>query len=142
MISISDKLLEEIVDQLDCGMKCYFNKSSGKLIIAINSDNLIDEEFDTQVDDLKPISDDRSNYIEFNAMNSHDSFDVMAEFANGIDNDETRQILVSSLNTSKPFRNFKAKIDNLDQYRQKWFSFKRNKYIDYVKSQIPNDLLQ
>lgn len=40
------------------------------------------------------------------------------------------------LNRSKPFSNFKWIIDNSGDYRQKWFDFKNQKYIEWVEEKI------
>jgi hypothetical protein len=133
MISISNQLIEEIADQLDCGMKCYLNISSGGMIAVINDEDLIDTDIDTA---LKQIREHPSEYVEFHMMTSHESFNVMMDFAMEVYDKEFQTQLIKSLNSSSPFRNFKLKIDSSDSYRQKWFDYKKNRYIDYVKSQI------
>jgi hypothetical protein len=53
-----------------------------------------------------------------------------------LDNEDIRRNHVTALNKSKPFRNFKWVIDNSGAYRNQWFEFKKNRYIEYVKEQI------
>ena len=62
----------------------------------------------------------------------------MADFTETVDNQKLRDKLVNSLNKSKPFRNFKWQIDNSGEYRQKWFDYKKLRYIKSVKEQIDN----
>lgn len=137
MIPISNKIIEEIAEQLDCGMKCYLNISSGAMIAVINDEDFIDVETEAQDNEIKQIKENPSNYIEFHKMNSRESFNVMMDFAMEISDNSFQTQLIDSLNTSSPFRGFKLKLDNSDSYRQKWFDYKKNRYIDYVKLQIP-----
>ena len=69
-------------------------------------------------------------------MESHESFDVMAEFAESVDSRELRDSLINALNNKHPFRNFKWVVDNSGLYRQKWFDFKNQRLIEWVKDQL------
>jgi hypothetical protein len=142
MISVSDKIIKEIAERLDCGMKCYLNLSSSAIIAVINDEDLIDVENETPDNEIKQIRENPSNYIEFNQMNSRDSFNVMMDFAMEISDNGFQSELIKSLNSSSPFRSFKSKLESSDTYRQKWFDYKGNRYHDYVKMQIPNELIQ
>jgi len=51
-------------------------------------------------------------------MDSHESFKIMADFAENIDNARLQDRLINALNKSKPFRNFNWEIDNSGDYRQ------------------------
>jgi hypothetical protein len=139
MISISSQLIEEIAEQLDCGMKCYLNISSGEMIAVISDEDLIDPGIDTANNEIK---ENPSEYLEFHKMNSHESFNVMMDFAMEISDKEFQTQLIKSLKASSPFRNFKLKLDSSDNYRQKWFDYRKNRYIDHVKSQIAIELSQ
>lgn len=137
MISISDKIIKEIAERLDCGMKCYLNIASGTLIDVINDEYLIDAETETPDNEIKQIRENPSHYIEFHQMNSRESFNMMMDFAMEISDNEFQTQLIGSLNSSSPFRSFKSKLETSDSYRQKWFDYKENRYHDYVKMQIP-----
>lgn len=139
MKSIPDKIIEEIADLLDCGMKCYLNISTGEVIPIADDEDLIDMEIDPKIDEIK---ENPSAYLEFETMTSHESFNVMMDFAMKIDDARFRTQLLAALNAKSPFRNFKLKLDNSDDYRKKWFDYKKNKYIHYVKTQIPDGLIQ
>ena len=60
----------------------------------------------------------------------------MVDFTDLVDNSALREKLINSLYRSKPFRNFKWIIDNSGDYRQKWFEFKNQKYIEWVEKKI------
>ena len=125
MIKLSETQIEEIADFLDCGLTCLYNKKSKELTTITEFDDYPDSD-ELNWDDI----------IEFERMNSNDSFELMVDFVEQIDNNFLKEKLINVLNRSKPFKNFKIQIDNLGEYRQKWFDFKNRKYVDYVKSQI------
>lgn len=53
-----------------------------------------------------------------------------------MDSASLQEKLINALNRSKPFSNFKWIIDNSGDYRQKWFDFKNQKYIEWVEEKI------
>jgi len=133
---ISDKLIEEIADNLDCGMRCYLHKKTGDFKTIINEDNWIGADSEAWKDDIEEIDANWKDYIEFEGMNSRESFKIMADFAESIDNVKLQDRLINALNKSKPFRNFKWEIDNSGDHRQEWFAFKKIRYIEHVKRQV------
>lgn len=62
-------------------------------------------------------------------MDSHESFKIMADFAEIIDNAKLQYCLFNDLNKSNPFLNVKWDIDNSGDYRQEWFDFKKIRNI-------------
>ena len=125
MITLTEKQIKEIADFLDCGLICLYNKKTKELITITEFDDYPNSD-EVNWDDL----------IKFENLNSDDSFKLMADFVEQIDNNFLKEKLINVLNRSKPFKNFKMQIDNSGEYRQKWFDFKNRKYVDYVKSQI------
>jgi len=115
-------------------MKCYLNISSGEVAAFFDDEeSLIGQKSDSIIDEVKENS---SEFISFNAMNSRESFNVMADFAMGVEDNDIRAHLLRILNAPSPFKNFKLAIDRSIEYRQKWLDYKKGRYFDYVKSQI------
>ncbi|NJO88924.1 MAG: hypothetical protein HC831_08185, partial [Chloroflexia bacterium] len=85
---------------------------------------------------LKEIEEHLNDYFEFDGISPRDSFNIMVDFAENIDNLRLQERLINALNKSKPYRNFKWQIDSSGEYRQKWFDFKKNRYIKWVIKQI------
>lgn len=125
MLKLTETQIEEIADFLDSGLICLFNTKTNEIITITEFDDLYEP------DELA-----WDNIIEFERMNSHDSFELMVDFVEQLENCFLKEKLINILNRPKPFKNFKIQIDNSGEYRQKWFDFKNIKYIDYVKSQI------
>lgn len=135
-MKLTDKQIEEIADDLDSGMKCFYNLRTGEIKTIINSDSWICADEEPWEEDIKEIEENLNNYVEFNGFSTQESFRIMADFAENVDNDSLQKKLVNALNKSKPFGNFKWQIDNSGDYRQEWFNYKKARYIVRVKDQI------
>jgi len=136
MIKLTEQQINDIADFMDSGMKCFYNKSTGEIKTIPNFDSWIMADEEPWEEDLKELDENREDYLEFDNMSSRESFEVMADFAENIDDPILRNKLINALNKPKPFRNFKWQIDNSGEYRQIWFDFKRKRYIERVKEQI------
>lgn len=135
MINLTKDQIKEIAEQLDCGNRCYINKETGDIKTTPDFDNgYADEELLADV--LAELEENWDKYIQIEKMESHESFDLMADFADSVDSRELRDSLINALNRKHPFRNFKWIVDNSGPYRQKWFAFKNQRLIEWVKDQL------
>ncbi|WP_158857233.1 UPF0158 family protein [Lunatibacter salilacus] len=135
-MKLSEKEIEEIADNLECGMKCYYNLKTGAIRTIINFDSFGGGDEEPWEEDIKEIEDNWRDYFEFEGFESRESFRIMAGFAEEVDDKKLRQKLFDALDRRKPFQNFKWEIDNSGEYRQKWFDYKRMRFIQHVKEQI------
>src|SRR6056297_1070258 len=85
---------------------------------------------------IQEIDENWDDYFEFEGFESHESFKIMEDFAEIVEDTKLRNNLINALNRPKPFRNFKWQIDNSGDYRQQWFDFKKMQYIQWIKEQI------
>jgi len=132
----TEKQIQEIAENLDCGMRCFYNLKTGEIKTLPDSESLIYADEDPFEEESKEIEKNRNDYFEFEGLNSHKDFKIMKDFAETIEDTKLQDILINTLNRPKPFRNFKWQIDNSGDYRQKWFDFKNMRYIQWVKKQI------
>jgi hypothetical protein len=137
-MKLTDQQIIEIADNLDSGMRCFYNKQTGEIKTIINFDSWIGADDEPWEEENRELEENWTDYYEFEGMSSHDSFSIMADFTETVDNLQLQKKLVNSLNKSKPFRNFKWLIDNSGDYRQKWFDYKKMCFIESVKEQIDN----
>ena len=135
-MKLTEKQIEEIADNLDSGMRCFYNLKTGEIKTIINFDSWIGADEEPWEDELKEVEKNWSDYFEFEGFESHESFQIMVDFAESIDNKRLQQNLINALNRPKPFQNFKWQIDNSGEYRQQWFDFKKMRYIEWIKEQI------
>lgn len=133
---LTEKQIKEIADNLDCGMRCFFNLKTGEIKTLLNFDRWVGADEEPWEEESKEIDNNLADYFEFEGLDTHDSFKIMADFAENIDDIRIQNKLINALNRPKPFQNFKWQIDNSGKYRQKWFDFKKMRYIQWVKDQI------
>ncbi|QGY44893.1 hypothetical protein GM418_14805 [Maribellus comscasis] len=132
----TDKQIEEIADNLDSGMRCFYHLKSGEIKTILNFDSWLDADKEPWQEDLNEIDENWGDYFEFDRFDTHDSFKIMADFAERIDDLKLQDRLINALNRPKPFRNFKWQIDHSGVFRRQWFDFKKMRYIQFVKEQI------
>jgi len=135
-MQLTEQQIKDIAEELDCGMRCFYNLKTGEIKTILNFDNWLGADEEPWEDEIKEIEENWMDLFEFEGMDSKESFRVMTDFAENIDNDQLREKLINALNRSKPFRNFKWIIDNSGEYRQQWFDYKKSRYIEWVKDQI------
>lgn len=134
-IQLSDKEIETIAEELDCGFKCFYNLQT-KEVKCIMDPNEAYDLMDEMKEEMAEIEENWDDYFEFEKMDSKFSFLIMEGFVEEVPDESFRNRLISALSRPKPFRNFKFEIDNKGDYRQNWFDFKRQKMIDWVRGQI------
>lgn len=135
MIKLTIDQIKEIAQDLDCGNKCYINKETGITIITPDFDRgYADEEL--WDDDINELEENWDKYVEIDKMESHELFEIMADFAENVYSRELRDSLINALNRKHPFQNFKWVVDNSGPYRQKWFDFKNQKMIEWVENKL------
>ena len=136
MIKLTEQQIKEIAEYLDAGMVCHYNLKTGKIIYVPNFNNMLYAEEEDWREELDELDENWLDYFTFDPMTSRESFLVMADFIDTVDDRNLQERLVNALNRRKPFRNFKWEIDNSGEYRQKWFEYKEKRYIEAVKKQI------
>ena len=132
----TEKQIEEIAEDLDCGMRCYYNLKTGEIKAIPDFDNLLGGDEEPWEDEINELEENWADYFEFKGLGSRDSFRIMADFAEGVANAGIQDRLINALNRPKPFQNFKFQIDNSGEYRQQWFDFNKMRYVLWVKKQI------
>jgi hypothetical protein len=135
-MTLTDQQISEIVDYLDSGMRCFYNKKTRTIKTTFNSDSYFVADQKLLEEEREEIEEHWEDYFEFERMSSSDVFEVMTDFTDTVDNKELQNKLADTLRMAKPFKNFKWQVDNSGEYRQKWFDYQRMRYIDWVKEQI------
>jgi hypothetical protein len=132
-----EKIIKEIAEQLDCGMVCFLNKKTGELKFVVDeNDPSASDVLEFYQEDFDYIDKNRADFTKIDKMSSGDSFQVMADFVETVNNKKLQEKLYSALNKNKPFRNFNNVVDNYEDLRQAWFKFKNKKQFDWVKMSL------
>lgn len=136
MINFTDDQIKEISQNLDAGMRCFYNTETEEIKILPDFENHLYAEREMWMEDIEEIDSEFDKYVVFEVMPSHESFKLMEEFIETVSDNKLQNRLLNAISRSKPFRNFHNEIDNSGKYRQHWFDFKDQKYIKWVKDQI------
>jgi hypothetical protein len=132
-MKVNKKIVSEIAQQLEAGMKVYLNKDTYEIKSVLDWDEILDYELWEKEEN--EILQEWTNYVVFTKMESYEAFSVMEEFVSEIEDINFREELVKVLNRKRPFANFKAIVETSD-FRDKWFDFRLKRYIEYVKDQL------
>ncbi len=137
-MKLTEEQIKEIAENLDMGMRCFCHLKTGEIEATPDffSGDWIGQDTEPWQETLDKLDENWGDYFEFEKMTSNESFEIMTDFAGSVDNQQLQDRLFKALNKSKPFRNFKWEIDNSGEYRQKWFDYKNQKLIEFVKTQI------
>ena len=137
LLSIPADTIKEIAGQLESGMKCFYHIPTGEL------ESYPDEfgglaGFDEEIwqESIDKVENNYHEYIAFEAMDSHESVNVMETFVCNIAEANTRQRFEDAISYKKPFQNFKQLLVAYPDLRQQWFQFKDQQYRDWVQQQI------
>ena len=135
MPAFTKERIKEISEQLNCGFRAFYHKSSGELIFVPDTNKHLDMETDAWQDEQDKLDNNFLEYQEIEAMESRESFDVMVDFAETIPDQSLHNELTEALNSKKPFRAFKFTIDNSTE-RENWFAFKDKRNIEWTEDQL------
>jgi len=134
-MNLTDEQIKSIED-LDIGMKVYVHIETNEIKTIIDLDQHYDADTEAWEEDINEIEENFDKYFHFDRMDSKESFQIMKDFIETVKDYDLKNKLESSLNRSKPFKNFKYIIDDENYYRQQWFKFKDARYIEFVKEQL------
>ena len=128
--------IKEIADNLEMGNRCFIHKQTEemKFVPDFDANPYFDPE--TWEEEIEFLEGDLDEYLEIENMTSAESFNIMKDFIDIIDDIDVKYKLTKALQKPKPFGNFKAAIDHSGDYREKWFKFKEEAFMTYVRDQL------
>jgi hypothetical protein len=136
MIHLNQAQIKDIAENLEMGQKCYVHITTNELVSFPDSLRNPDWEMDAWEEEVRKVEENGEAYREIEGMTSNESFRVMEEFAEVVGSRPLQERLLAALSRNKPFRNFKYEIDNAGEYRQRWFDFRSQKMLAWVKEKI------
>ena len=135
-MEVPKEIIKEIAEDLESGMKCFIHQDTLEVVTYPDPDRHGGEEIEGFKEEIKKVKKEKKKFIEIENMESRDSFRMMAEFAESVEDPIIQTKLITALEGHKPFANFKIQVDHSGEYRQKWFAFKTQKYIEWVPEQL------
>jgi hypothetical protein len=134
-MTLTNDQIKEIAEQLDCGFRCFIHKQTNELIFIPDTNKHPDIDLDAWADENDKIETNFFDYYEIEPIESHNSFKIMEDFIETLDDSNSlKEKLYNALNKNRPFRNFKNVIDFSGEFRQKWFDFKHNWLMEWVRN--------
>lgn len=131
-MTVQDAVIKEIAEDLLCGMNCYLHKESGEVISI--PDGIEDSGYDdVWADAMEKVEEDFDKYIVIRKPDSFESFKVMEDFVETVEDEKLKWRLTYALGHKKPFAHFKDIVDNSGDYRQRWFDFRDQRAVEWVK---------
>lgn len=139
-MEVSREILNDIADSLEAGFKCFIHKDTCEVVTYLNPDQNPDMDPKDWKEEIGKVRKGKNKFIEIVRIESSKSFKIMEEFVYTLENNSTKIRLLTALEGQKPFANFKHQIDNSGDYRELWFTFRRNKNIEWVQDQLSANL--
>ena|SRR5688572_15656118 len=133
---MTDEQITELADNLDCGLRCFVHRDTKTIVTTPNAVNDPLSDSELWDDANREIENNFDSYAEIDKIDSRESFRLMEKFIETVENERVRDKLDQALRRPKPFWNFKFEVDNSGPYRQKWFDFKKQQLIEWVKEQL------
>jgi len=133
---ITPETLKDIAEMLDMGMVCFYHKPSGEMDYYPNDLKNLSFDEEPWAETINKIEANLDDYIRFEGMSSHEAFGIMEDFVGGIDHIPTHNKCIDAISQKKPFRNFNDLLGYYPDLRQEWFSYKLERYMAYVKTQV------
>lgn len=112
MPTFTKQQVKEISEQIDCGFQAFYHKQMGSLIFVPNTNRNLEMDTSAWSDELAQLRKSFQDYQEIYPMYRSDSFKVMTDFIQQLDDTILQSRLVEAVNRKKPFREFKFVIDN------------------------------
>jgi hypothetical protein len=131
--------LHEIADNLEFGLRCFVHKDNADIRFIPDERELYGFDEEPWEEDIKAIEKGREQYLEIEKMSPQEEFVVMEAFIHEVDQQWLREKLQRILSRPKPFRNFKAELQEEGHYWHKWFAFKRVKMLAWVSRQLQHN---
>lgn len=122
-----------MAQELEAGMKILINTDTLEYRSILDWEDMLNP--DPWDEELKKTEKEWTNILEITKMDTRESFRVMVDFVEEVEDPQLKKDLIKILNRRSPFANFKAEIES-SVYREKWFAFRTMKYEDYIKDQL------
>lgn len=125
--------INKIAQEIEAGMKVFINKKTLEFRSVLDWDDMNEPGF--WIKEERKIKKEWSDFIVINKMEVHESFQIMVDFTDEIEDQRLKEDIIKILKRKSPFANFKMEIES-SNHRQKWFDFRRKKHEDYIRNEL------
>ena len=135
-MKIPKEKLNEIADEMESGFKCFIHRDTLEIVTYPDEDRFMEIDQKEWKEEINKVKKNKKKFVEIDKMDSRESFEVMAEFAESLEECATKIRLITALEGHKPFANFNHQIHNSGEYREQWFAFRREKTLEWIERQL------
>lgn len=122
----------------------FLDLESGKIGMDFDGVSQIWSSYGVDSEDMDDddIDFDTQQYLEItDAIVSHDSFQLMEDFASSVTNPSARQALERAIEQRRPFRHFKDALYAFPEIQKQWFEFEAREKVRLAKEWLKmNDI--
>ena len=133
-MQVEESILKQISEELLCGFKVFLQRETGDIITIRDVDLFLGEK-DPWENDWQKVDAERGKYLEFEPMDSRESYQMMQDFIDQLDDGLLADRLVNAIQKKRPFAHFKAELDDSGPCREKWFQFRDHRYLEWTREQ-------
>lgn len=142
-----EEIGEHMQNQNRYDMNFYLDKESGKVIIidvnilrGLEDGETMEDLPDWQREQVKIAEEilwsSSDSYIRIPEKPSYEGYDLMVEFAEGVEDESLREKLAIALDGKGAFRRFKNVLVSYPKYREEWFEFKQRRMNEEVTERL------
>ena len=136
-MKLTEEQINDISEDLKLGFTVYINKDTGEMRSIYDMSNLTGVS-DLWEDELSRIKKNWHNYLEINAIEPWEVFEIMEDFIQEIVEKNDKPKLHMALKDKRSFATFRILVDGSD-YKQSWITFRKSRYIRYVKEKLRSE---
>ncbi len=134
MSTLTNNQLAEIAEDLQGGMRVFWNPENGELLTVPDESQfgIVDE--DLWAEQLEKLENNPLDYKQFEGMSSKEAFNLMEDFIETLANKHPlKRQLKEALGKPQPFAKYKWIIEGAGREKQEWFTFRKQQWLEYVE---------
>jgi len=137
MLSLTEKEVESISNQLIKGMICFYQIDKKKIYHMPDDEDYFNYDLTPEEEDtLDEIDENPDNFAEFTKMEPAQEHQMMQDFVDRkVKERALAEDLVNALSKPKAVTGFKFLIEE-SKYKSDWIEYRKWKYQDWVKEQV------
>ena len=133
---MEDDILFDIIDLLDDGEIVYLHRQTKEILSYPDPQRWSESEYIDLIESVKSrAAAEPDQFIVVDPPEPRDSYRMMEDFVFKVDDEHLRGRLLEALNSKKPFRYFRATVEDSHE-RENWFDFKDARMKEWLLGQL------
>ena len=121
---MEDTILFDIIDLLDDGEIVYIHRQTQEILSYPDPQRWGESEFIDLIEEVKARAEAEPDmFVVIDPPDPRDAYHIMEDFIFTVEDEQLRDRLLEALNSKKPFRYFRATVED-SPLRDAWYDFK------------------